>query len=642
MNELISIVVPVYNVEQYLDKCIESIVDQTYSKIEIILVDDGSEDSSGSICDRWRKKDNRIRVIHKRNEGLSSARNAGLDASLGDYIGFIDSDDYIENTMYERLLNAIKKDDADIAICNYDFVDSSNNLIKNENVIKNQVLPKTRIYDKLINENYFYYVTAVNKLYRKRIFINVEFPFGKIHEDEYTVHHLFDNCDKISMIADTLYHYVQRNNSIMNSTITIKKLDAAYAFLDRYHFAKEMNKKVLADYTTKQAYGVMITCLKNLSILENLEELTRLLMALLTILKLNPRSVKLLMIFIIKFCYEIIVKYKFKINLNKDLFKAMNKEKVFFLATPAHGNLGDHAIVYSQYKFFEKYFPNKKIIEIRSVDYIRYKKYIMNKIKLTDWIVIDGGGNLGTLWPKEDDKITDIINRFKRNKIIVFPQTCYYDSNFVSIKRLKHNYEIYKGCNDLYMMFRDQKSYLFAEEYFNSINKYYVPDIVLTISDLSFKNKRAGVLLCFRNDIEKVVADENIEKLKKYLYLKKIMIDNISTVIDKNINKKDRKKELYRIWKKFSSANLVITDRLHGMIFSAITGTPCIALDNSSKKVSGVYEWLKKYKYIKCIKEFDDIFLYIDELYSLNEQKYIFESDMFFKEIVKDLMKIRN
>lgn len=129
-EDLISIIVPVYKVENYLSKCLDSMICQTYKNIEIILVDDGSPDNSGKICDDYAKKDSRIKVIHKENGGLSDARNAGLKIATGKYIGFVDSDDYISVEMYEKLYNQAKKEDADIACCNYYRVKMEKNLIK--------------------------------------------------------------------------------------------------------------------------------------------------------------------------------------------------------------------------------------------------------------------------------------------------------------------------------------------------------------------------------------------------------------------------------------------------------------------------------------------------------------------------------
>ena len=184
MNELlISIIVPIYNIDNYVSKCIESILSQTHSNIEVILIDDGSTDKSSNICDYYSKKDARIVAIHKKNGGLSSARNTGLDIAKGKYIGFVDGDDYIEPNMYEELLNNIHEHQSDIAICNYN--DIKNNK-KYTNYFDNE-LEKTPIEGKnkfdILYKNYNFVICSWNKLYKKEIFNNLRFPENKIFEE---------------------------------------------------------------------------------------------------------------------------------------------------------------------------------------------------------------------------------------------------------------------------------------------------------------------------------------------------------------------------------------------------------------------------------------------------------------------------
>lgn len=245
-EELISVIVPVYKVEKYLDKCIQSIVEQTYQNLEIILVDDGSPDICPGICDEWGMKDSRIKVIHKENGGLSSARNAGMAVAKGEYIGFVDSDDYIENNMYEKLYTIIKTEEADLAICNFDIVTERGELIENGLLIKDEVFSGKVGLEKLMQERGWYYVTAWNKLYSRKIVEEMKFPVGKIHEDEFFVHRVFGKCSKIVSISQGLYKYVQRQGSIMNATKGIKKLDVIEAFCDRIMFYKEHNMEEIA------------------------------------------------------------------------------------------------------------------------------------------------------------------------------------------------------------------------------------------------------------------------------------------------------------------------------------------------------------------------------------------------------------
>ena len=218
MDELISIIVPIYNVEKYLEKCINSIINQTYKNLEIILVNDGSKDSSKDICEKFLKIDNRIIVVHKENEGLSEARNVGINIAKGKYIGFIDSDDYIEADMFERLYNNIKKNNADISICNIVEENEQGKIIKtyireNDNVIE---LNKIEALKKLIMDQE---VTnhACNKLYKKDLFCNIKYPFSRKMEDMATTYKLFDLANKIVVDSSIGYHYIQRSDSIMGN-----------------------------------------------------------------------------------------------------------------------------------------------------------------------------------------------------------------------------------------------------------------------------------------------------------------------------------------------------------------------------------------------------------------------------------------
>ena len=230
MKDLISVIVPVYNVELYLNRCVESLVRQTYKHLEIILVDDGSPDECPNICDEWRNKDSRIRVIHKTNGGLSSARNAGLAVAKGEYIAFVDSDDWIHAEYIEHLYVAIKKYEVDIAACDIRWVYT-------ESQVEEKSKSLTKLYsteealETLINGETFRAV-AWNKLYHKNLLIGELFEVGRYHEDEFFTYRIMAKADKMVFVNEKLYYYFQREGSIMNS-ISYKHLDALDAYLER-------------------------------------------------------------------------------------------------------------------------------------------------------------------------------------------------------------------------------------------------------------------------------------------------------------------------------------------------------------------------------------------------------------------------
>lgn len=213
MEELISIIVPVYNVEQYLEKCVKSIIGQTYENIEIILIDDGSEDESGKICDKLKLIDNRIKVIHKENGGLSDARNVGLKIAKGEYIGFVDSDDYIKEDMFETLYNLNKKYNSEISIVSYYEIYKDKLIAVRESEEVKQFDKIEAIKELLKDRNIQSY--AWNKLFKKELFNNLEFPTNKNFEDIATTLLLFEKSKKVVLLEQPKYYYVRRDNSIV-------------------------------------------------------------------------------------------------------------------------------------------------------------------------------------------------------------------------------------------------------------------------------------------------------------------------------------------------------------------------------------------------------------------------------------------
>ena len=236
MKDLISVIVPVYNVEEYIRECLDSIINQTYKKLEIILVDDGSTDKSGEICEEYRAKDNRIKVIHQENAGLSDARNAGIEIAVGNYIQFIDSDDYIDDDMIETLYNLIIENDADISMCS--------NYILKDGIKSCECSNKKYIYDRrealkeiLIDETVRSY--SWNKLAKKELFDEIRFPSKRVFEDVLTTPKLFEKSNKVVFLDTPKYYYRQRNGSILNKQTKQLRLQYINAAMEINQFIKE-------------------------------------------------------------------------------------------------------------------------------------------------------------------------------------------------------------------------------------------------------------------------------------------------------------------------------------------------------------------------------------------------------------------
>lgn len=238
----ISVIVPVYNVEEYLKRCVDSILCQTFSDLEIILVDDGSPDNCGAICDEYAKKDERVKVIHKQNGGLSSARNAGLEIASGEYIAFVDSDDWIHPQMCEITYEAITYADADfINFCYQIKTDNSEEILGYTN--KDDIIKTTEVYskDEVLN-NFFnkyhakLWMTVWSKLYKKHIFDDLRFEEGRIHEDELIMLPTIEKASQIAYLDISLYYYYFSESGIMHSKFGVKNLDKLYAFRKCYKF----------------------------------------------------------------------------------------------------------------------------------------------------------------------------------------------------------------------------------------------------------------------------------------------------------------------------------------------------------------------------------------------------------------------
>jgi glycosyltransferase involved in cell wall biosynthesis len=250
--EKISVIVPVFNVEKYLVRCVDSILKQTYQNLEIILVDDGSTDSCPAICDRYKDDYGMIKVIHKTNGGLSSARNVGLDMAEGDFVLFVDSDDFIEEEMLEKLHDALVLHDADMSVCNIRYVDEQGKQMKlhPSHIVENCSMDQEHYWRNLFVSyaNGVVYIIACNKLYRKKLWDKLRFPEGKLNEDEFVVHNIVRQCGKIAGSDYVGYDYVQRTGSIvhqLNKKANFDKFEALemrinyFASTARYDFARK-------------------------------------------------------------------------------------------------------------------------------------------------------------------------------------------------------------------------------------------------------------------------------------------------------------------------------------------------------------------------------------------------------------------
>lgn len=259
-NPLISVIVAVYNAEEWLHRCIDSIINQTYTNLEIILVDDGSVDGSSQICDEYAEKDKRIKIVHKPNGGVSDATNTGLSMAHGDYIGFVDNDDYIVPEMYEELLSAITENNVDMVLCDCTYVDEQGTPISEEvsPIKKTEVIAPCEYLRRLSEPQSGYYVTVWNRLYKREILSNIVFPKGRTNEDGYVVHRIIENCNSILVINKSYYFYTQRAASISRNPSPNQYFDIIEALIERIRFYREKGYEQLIPDGMRELYELFM------------------------------------------------------------------------------------------------------------------------------------------------------------------------------------------------------------------------------------------------------------------------------------------------------------------------------------------------------------------------------------------------
>lgn len=257
---LISVIVPVYNVEKYVLKCLQSIQNQTYHNFEVLVVDDGSNDGSGEVCEKFAESDKRFKVIHQSNGGLSAARNMGLDAAHGKFLMFVDSDDYIHPQMLEILYRCCEENKAEVAVCKYltfgegeDVSFSSISWGDCNTVVVSGIESCQRIYTETTCET----VISWNKLYQREAFEKMRFPVGKIHEDEFVTYKILYDMDKVVYTDAVLYFYLQRQNSIMSQTnYGSNHMVMLEMARESILFYLSRNNRRLAELAVGRAYGI--------------------------------------------------------------------------------------------------------------------------------------------------------------------------------------------------------------------------------------------------------------------------------------------------------------------------------------------------------------------------------------------------
>ena len=256
METAISVIVPVYRVEKYLPACIDSILNQTFTDFELILVDDGSPDRCPAICDEAAERDARVRVIHQANAGLSAARNAGIEVAHGAWLSFVDSDDYIAPHFCEKLYQTAQRTDADCVMCSVQNVDESGKLIDSALMrVADEVKTGREVLRKIGRDDVTPYLTAWNKLYRRKLFNTLRYPAGRQNEDVFVFAELFCQVQRAACVAEPLYFYRKRIGSIMNSVVTLRNLDEMWAYVNCFEHLQQDDEESTLKETEKRVFA---------------------------------------------------------------------------------------------------------------------------------------------------------------------------------------------------------------------------------------------------------------------------------------------------------------------------------------------------------------------------------------------------
>ena len=654
MQELITVIIPVYKVENYIDKCVESVLAQSYENLEIILVDDGSPDSCGEICDSYALKDSRIHVIHKENGGLSSARNAALDVMKGQWVMCVDSDDYVHTDIVKDLYDAAKRYDADISVCSHyqergDKLSITERIYDNEAVYGSMEALKKLVEDEEI-KNY-----AWGKLYRAELFDGVRYPDGRNYEDIATTYYLFDKAKKIVKIPDYLYYYLIRDDSIsFNSSKQMWHKGCHATCLGQQERCEYFKKKEYKElYTLAQAKLLPylfsdITSgysdeayddvkMSQQYIRDNKNELLA-----------NPlisnKDKRLIDIYLKdKKQYQFYSGSKAKIRKvaktiakTRKWIKTHNEKggfelngtatkRIVYFELPCFDNLGDHAIAYAAEELLSDFCRKNPEYQLYSIDGWKVDGAtcaLKRVIGPSDVIVCQGGGNFGSLYEFAEVFRRKLFKRFPNNRIIMMPQTCYYAEDEAGVKALREDKKLIDACRKITLFARDEKSLEFMKNNFDAEVKLLHDTVSLYDASEYSSDDRKGIIVCLRSDKEsKLSALEKKMIISECENREEVLVTDTCTGFD--IKETERETILKDKWKLWGNSRLVVTDRLHGAIFALITKTPCIVIGNNHFKVYEAYKTFEDVGYLKFIDSSDQLSKALDNMLSMKTESCI-------------------
>lgn len=642
MTPRISAVVIGYNIEQYISQCIKSILAQDFRDFELIFVDDGSQDNTLSIAESFTE-DERVKIISKENGGCVSARKAGVRASTGEYICFIDGDDYVNHDMLSNLLECIDSHDerTDIVTSGFSFQDSSGRFYERHNSIASHVMHGDEFFRCIMSDEIPHYIFP--RLYRREFLLEagyLDYPEVSLAED------LMTNCflglhNPCAVFSETVNYYYRYNPGSLTKKADDKLIEQTevLTLMENYLESEGLSEKY-HDLMSHQWFSYAAAYLNfNIPVRTKIKifaachdkiknfrsnpysgksfaSFSRMIKILFNGYLNHPQAMR-----ITEPLLKLLSRIKGRIRrlkserINRKRFSAIRLESnscspekiIYLMAAPDYGNLGDHAIAIAEKKVLHEIFPEHKLIEIDCGTYNNCEEDLKRIISDKSMILITGGGFLGDLWMNMEGIVRSVISNYPDNKIIILPQSLYFRNK--SGVEYENTCRIYRSHRNLKMILRERFSFEEAHKILSEDKTFLLPDMALYLEE-SMPPHEPGkhVLLCMREDKERILSDEKQKMIHDFFSERGWQISESSNITE-NFSTDQRDSRVMARLKEFHDADLVITDRLHGMIFSVLAGTPCIAFNNLSRKVEGVYsEWLKdNINYVRIIHSADEI-----------------------------------
>lgn len=717
--ERVSVIVPVYNCAPYIDRCMESLINQTYQELEILLMVGFCSDDSLERCLEWQKKDDRIIVVSRKDSSLGDARNYALKVATGKYIAYLDADDFYNPDYIEKMSAPLEANPSiEISCCGYDRFDET------------QILPgglprKSGVVD-LDFKEYMKFVPAAAvwmKMFRRQWLLDNQIEmFDGCCEDQSLHFILAALVKKAYMIQQPLYHYnIGNENSLVHTPRSYLDYAAAveYAivylarrdlysryrndflnrvcsiyeiFMQQTNYDKELaivcrrflekyfpetveeyeasknrdmhirSKVILysagadAEKFLKSRGGKGISYIVDKNPALHGREMHGLMIKPVEALYDEPEEVSVI-VASSRYYYEIAGElrarqiqsiYKPEVFCDEyameELFKSDKQKRIILFITPEHANIGDHTIAEVEKNFFSRYLPEYHVVEITNTIHAEFRYYIHGLVEENDVIVITGGGFLGSLWLEGgEENVRSIMEEYRTQKIVVFPQSIFFEDTEEGEQEYKLSESIYNSCEDLTMFFRERTSYDRALKMLkNKKSCRLVPDIVLSAKKSDFagvykQRERNGVAVCLKDCKESVLDEKEKEKIFDIAKQAGKAILRTSMYAVNSITPEERQLSIKNKLNEIGGYELVITDTLHCMIFCAIMGTPCVAFNNISGKVKGVFQWICDCDYIEYVDEIDDLKAAIPKVLSASDKEYEFEYTPYFIELQKEI-----